>query len=572
MADLIARSMAKNNSSNKSIGDLSSLKTSAKDTLVNSVNESFGIVNSLSTNPTFKTSDDTKSASLGSELIDATGWTVPDGWTGDFSTGFVNTVGNLNPLTKMLASTGTKLYQLSFRIESPSPAGVPNASTDFTVSIGNSEPFITYQGGGNFNYTFGIQSVSNGNLVFTPGATFNGTIKNVSIKEIVGTVSPSLQVSDGQGNNVLEVRTSSKDLLNKFIGKDSGKSNTTGKENVSLGDLSLVKNTTGYWNTALGKDSLGKNTVGSRNVAVGFLALNENVSGDRNIAIGTFTLQRNTTGRQNIALGADCLWVNTTGSRNIAMGMGTMGSSTTGNENVAIGYSAMEGNQSGSNNVAIGFNALYDNQTSDNNVAIGREALKKTTAGVNVGIGYGALSYNTTGISNTAIGYNALSRTKLGSENAVFGHYAAASGTFGDGISKSAIFGAWAGNKLATGANNNTMVGYGAGRNITTGTNNILIGYNVAQELIAESNVLNIGNVLYGKLNSSVKQFGIGISSPTAALHLPASNGGTGSAPLKLEAGSLLAVKESNTIEYDGNDLYFTDKTGARYKLSKVAV
>ncbi len=56
--------------------------------------------------------------------------------------------------------------------------------------------------------------------------------------------------------------------------------------------------------------------------------------------------------------------------------------------------------------------------------------------------------------------------------------------------------------------------------------------------------------------------FGIGTTSPTAALHIKA---GTASlAPMKFSSGTLLTSPQSGTIEYDGSALYFTDGTNTR--------
>jgi len=517
------------------------------------------------------TADATQSAALGTELVSGTGWTVPSGWTGDFANGFVNTIGNLNPLTFSVPElTGTKLYQIAFRVESPTPAGVPNASTDFTVQLGNSEPFVTYQGGGNFDYTFGIQSVSDGNLVFNPGATFDGTIKKVSVKEITGEITPTTQIKNDFGTIFYETRTTVPALKNIYIGKESGKKNTSGRQNVSLGDLTLTKNTSGYWNSALGEQALEKNTTGSRNVGLGYLALQENISGDRNVAIGTFALQRNTHGRQNIALGADCLWVNTTGNANLGMGMGALGSNTIGNNNIALGFAAMEANISGNDNIAIGYNALYYGKTADQNIGIGREALKNATAANNVALGSAAGAVITTGYSNTAFGHNALSKNNTGAENSVFGHYAAASGGIG-AIAQNTIFGAWAGNVLTTGGNNNTLIGYGAGRALTTGNNNILIGRNVEATSATASGELNIGNVIKSNIFTKRMTIGDGITNPTARLHLPAQSATAQSAPIKFNSGVLMDAAETGSFEFDGTKLYFTINGNIRKTIAFVA-
>lgn len=63
--------------------------------------------------------------------------------------------------------------------------------------------------------------------------------------------------------------------------------------------------------------------------------------------------------------------------------------------------------------------------------------------------------------------------------------------------------------------------------------------------------------------------FGVGgITSMTAKVHIAASDGSAGSAPVKLTAGTVLTTPENGAIEFDGTDLYLTENT-ARYKLAK---
>lgn len=51
---------------------------------------------------------------------------------------------------------------------------------------------------------------------------------------------------------------------------------------------------------------------------------------------------------------------------------------------------------------------------------------------------------------------------------------------------------------------------------------------------------------------------GITIESPTAKLHLPASTIAANTAPLKIEAGTLMTNPENGAIEFDGTHLYIT--------------
>lgn len=62
---------------------------------------------------------------------------------------------------------------------------------------------------------------------------------------------------------------------------------------------------------------------------------------------------------------------------------------------------------------------------------------------------------------------------------------------------------------------------------------------------------------------------GVGTLNPTAKLNLPAANGTANSAPLKFTAGTNLTVPESGAMEYDGNNLYFTNNENVREVVMK---
>ena len=61
---------------------------------------------------------------------------------------------------------------------------------------------------------------------------------------------------------------------------------------------------------------------------------------------------------------------------------------------------------------------------------------------------------------------------------------------------------------------------------------------------------------------------GIGTTTPTASLHLPAGTAAAHTAPLKLTAGTNLTTPEAGAIEFDGNFLYYTDSSNARHLIS----
>ncbi|AEV99280.1 hypothetical protein A4D02_32280 [Niastella koreensis] len=59
-----------------------------------------------------------------------------------------------------------------------------------------------------------------------------------------------------------------------------------------------------------------------------------------------------------------------------------------------------------------------------------------------------------------------------------------------------------------------------------------------------------------------------GITAMSAKVHVAASDGSAGTAPVKLTAGAVLTTPENGAIEFDGADLYLTEN-GSRYKLTK---
>ena len=67
--------------------------------------------------------------------------------------------------------------------------------------------------------------------------------------------------------------------------------------------------------------------------------------------------------------------------------------------------------------------------------------------------------------------------------------------------------------------------------------------------------------------SGTVGRFGLGLSSPTAWLHIKASSGAAGTASIKINPGTLMGTEESGAIESDGTHLYWTDSGGTRHQL-----
>ena len=193
---------------------------------------------------------------------------------------------------------------------------------------------------------------------------------------------------------------------NIFLGLQSGVSNTTGINNIGIGDFTVNKTTTGSGNIGQGTNSLFSNVNGLYNTAVGFSTMVLNVSGGQNTAAGAYALYNNTASF-NTANGYQALYSNTSGNQNTANGHQALYFTTTGTGNSAYGVRALRANTIGNQNSAFGYQALMNN-TNALNAAFGSLALLANTSGsANTGVGYSSLSAITTQTDNTAIGFYA---------------------------------------------------------------------------------------------------------------------------------------------------------------------
>lgn len=76
------------------------------------------------------------------------------------------------------------------------------------------------------------------------------------------------------------------------------------------------------------------------------------------------------------------------------------------------------------------------------------------------------------------------------------------------------------------------------------------------------------GDAYFAGNSYTIGSKGIGTTSPTARLHLPAGTASANTAPLKLTAGTNLTTPEAGAVEFDGTN-YFATTGSTRYKLSR---
>jgi len=303
---------------------------------------------------------------------------------------------------------------------------------------------------------------------------------------------------------------------NSFLGNQAGFSNTTGAFNSFLGNQAGFSNTTGFYNCFLGISAGYSTTTGYNNTFIGIQAGFSNTTGFQNAFIGHGTGYSNTTGGSNSFLGIAAGYNNTTGGSNAFIGIQAGNSNTIGGSNSFLGSAAGFSNTTGNNNSFLGSNAGYNNTTGAANSALGIDSgpatgiLTNTTAlGTNakptvsntVIIGNAADSANRVGIGTTTpqqkLEVNGRIRTAgivtSAATNQTFLGFNAGgaenNSAGGDGLT---FIGSGAGNKNF--ANNQTIIGVGAGRETTSGPNNTIIGCYAGQNNTTGQNNVMLGH------------------------------------------------------------------------------
>jgi hypothetical protein len=279
--------------------------------------------------------------------------------------------------------------------------------------------------GGNATYQAVVIPTSSGSLTlaFTPTSDFNGSIDDVSVKEVLIT-QPHIISLDMNNATALEVRA---DNSSESIG-------------IGRGTLSYLYGSQ-YRNVAIGFYSLFNNILGYQNVAIGYGALQNNITGYGNVAIGYSAMMNNTYGNNNTAIGNYALYNITTGTGNFALGMYALYNDTSGFNNVAIGREALYGNTSGYANVGIGTRTLYGNASGTSNVAVGYEAGRRTSSGSDI-----------TSIANSVfLGYDTRALSNGDTNEIIIGHQAIGGGSNSVVIGNDSITKTYLKGKLAIG-------------------------------------------------------------------------------------------------------------------------
>ena len=260
---------------------------------------------------------------------------------------------------------------------------------------------------------------------------------------------------------------------NVAVGYNALAANISGDRSTAVGYQALVA-----------QKNADNSTYDANNTAIGFNAMVAMTSGLRNVAIGSGALDLEDTGSRSVAIGFSALSDQNadTSNYNVAVGYDAGAKVSLGVQNTIVGAQAGDLLDEADRNVVIGYQALTADHKGDRTVAIGAFALAgqdftSVTSTNNVAVGYESGGALTTGASNTLIG----SQTGVyisTANNSTFMGFKAGQGITGTRLTgnDNVAIGKSAGLLLQGAAADNTFVGTESGAAITTGHSSVAIG------------------------------------------------------------------------------------------------
>lgn len=422
------------------------------------------------------------------------------------------------------------------------------------------------------------------NLVVNNDALINGLtigkgVGNISSNTVIGYQAGTGTPTFSDANVFLGYQaglTNTGGRENVFIGYQAGRNYTSSGDpienglNVFIGSLSGLNTTTGISNTFVGQKSGVNNTTGSYNNFIGVHAAHSFTSGDHNIVFGK-SFDNGTasgiTGDFNVIVGDGIGGVSGAKSRNSILGYGSGGAMTASVSNSMFGYRNGVTLSTGSNNTLLGYQSGYNITTGSNNINIGSNV---TVANSNI----------TTGSNNVVIGNDiqvasATASNQLNIGNLIFGTGLSGSGTT---IAGKIGIGTNAPNAIleisepsaqvrvtSSTSTNPASIRFSNGVSSFIG-NEGSSGGSLLPGSSAYATVINTqggASIQFGTANTikatitSAGNMGIGLTVPTAALHVKAGTVAVAGAPLKLSTGvSSQTILEQGAINWDGTNLF----------------
>ena len=378
---------------------------------------------------------------------------------------------------------------------------------------------------------------ANGNI-YGDGSTLNNVVKTTNVNQNVDGTKTFL--NDTIVNDLTVGKGNSNFITNTVLGQEALTAATT----YTFGEGPSTQNRNAEYNVAVGYRSIKNNQKGRYTVAVGYDAGVSLTTGDSNTFIGSRSGDSVTSGIGNTLIGANAGGSITSGHCNIAIGLDS-GISGTGDENVFIGYRSGFYNN-GSNNLFLGSfagNSSFSSFSDTTIISNGwyKERLRIDSSGkvsINDTSAYGYDLYvNGTFKASTSIDspYANFDEVLVGLNGIeVDGDINANGNIYGDGSTLNNVVKTTNVNQTidgtktflntikmdssgfysvglmgASGAYSNSVLGYLALQNTTTGMNNVSIGpYSLRYNVIGNDNIAIGSNALQD--STQYKNIGIG--------------------------------------------------------------
>jgi hypothetical protein len=288
------------------------------------------------------------------------GWTAGTNW--GWSAGSArHTAGVDDTLEQEVTATEDAVYMLTAKISGATAGWVE-------IYFNSNWPVDIYQdlgdGGANgiYHVAFVASSSDTDTLIIDGGDAFDGSIDYVRVQPVEGNIAAPVTIADADGNPVIEVRSSTEDDDNTFVGLNSGGVHYGGARNTTLGAHTMEASVSDFNNTAIGNQALRNLRGGGDNVAVGESAMLNSNGVSNNIAIGRNAMSANE-GNHNVGIGTDSLSVDGPAYHNVAVGTETL-QANTGAGNIGIGYQALKNLGNYNSTVAVGAGAGINSEGS----------------------------------------------------------------------------------------------------------------------------------------------------------------------------------------------------------------
>lgn len=285
-----------------------------------------------------KTAVGQDSATLSSELLTTSGWTVGTGWTESPDDTFAHSSGT-TALSHDASIVGGTNYQWSVTITSRTAGSI-------TVAFGG----LSYS---EIESTYSMDSLTTGSGGFTvtPTTDFDGTCV-FSLKSISTDCVPAISVYDTNDANVLQIRSTGT-TYNLGIGSGVGENLLTGEYNTAIGYGAGRNLMRGSYNNLFGSNAGSNLTTGEGNTVLGTLSFDKATTASYNVIIGN-------SAARFLNNGSDLL---TRPTNSIYIGTSVRGYAANETNAIVIGYGSLG---LGSNTVVIGnssttTNALFGN-------------------------------------------------------------------------------------------------------------------------------------------------------------------------------------------------------------------